>query len=344
MASRRFFRRVARARLLIIAPVALWSLSASASASIDAGLRVTVYDNLGWNASPPLPSEEQIVGITSMSQIDWSFDSSPLFGMQEDFVVRFEGFISAPCTCEIRFTVPADDGIIMRLDDALVIDDWIDKGGGGSISAPVAMIADQPRALDLWFYENGGAAWLQAYWQIDGEWSLIPASAFMVSIPTSTTTSTTTSTSTTTTLPQTTTTESTTTTELVTTTIQESTTTSWTTTTASTLPAIVETTSTTTTSTTLAPSPRSTTTTSTTEPPVIETSTTTSTSVPESTTTTSSTTTIAPPVDATGHGMKPARLVSRALRDGVSAGQQRAVVAGAVLIAMPSAFRPSRRP
>ena len=54
--------------------------------------------------------------------------------MYEDFVVRYDSYLTAPCTCDVRFMAPADDGTILYLDNALITYDWFDKGGGGSVS------------------------------------------------------------------------------------------------------------------------------------------------------------------------------------------------------------------
>jgi hypothetical protein len=78
------------------------------------------------------------------------------------------------------------------------------------------MQADQPLVLDGWFYENGGGTCFMLAWKIDdGDWEIVPDSAFTLSNQIQTTT--------TTTLPATTTTQSPSTTASVpTTNLQES--------------------------------------------------------------------------------------------------------------------------
>jgi len=201
------------------------------------GLYVTVYDNLGYNNAPPLPPANP-VGNFIDTDINNDFDSQPLFNLYEDFVVKYEGYITAPCTCLVEFMVQADDGTQLFLDGELITYDWWDKGGGGSVSIPVQFTESQSKAITVWFYENGGGAWVQAWWMIDNNWEIIPSSAFSLTetVPTTTTT-----------IQETTTTieETTTTTEApttTTTTIEETTTTTQPTTTTT----VVETTTTTT--------------------------------------------------------------------------------------------------
>lgn len=190
-------------------------LLVSGQANADAGgVSVSVWDNnIGWNqynASPPLPPTTRLAGEYTTQTINSNFDQQPVFNLFDDFVVRFQGNITAPISGDVRFYAPADDGVKFYLSDALLINDWYDKGGGGSISQPVAMQAGVSQPFTLWFYENGGGAWVQLYWFIDGQWQIVPASAFSLSPIEATTTTE----QTTTTLPSTTTTEAPTTTTI----------------------------------------------------------------------------------------------------------------------------------
>lgn len=199
---------------------------APAKAETQPGVSVTVYNDYGYNNAPPLPPQRPVVGMLVQSQVLNNFDYQPLFNMYEDFIVQYTGFITVDADTEIMFYAPADDGVKFYLNDSLIINDWYDKGGGGSVSQSVPFIAGVSQPFTLWFYENGGGAWVQLWWLKDGVWEIIPESAFTlqkVAPPTTTTTTTTSTTTTTvpettTTVPQTTTTQSvpaTTTTESV---------------------------------------------------------------------------------------------------------------------------------
>jgi hypothetical protein len=191
-----------------ISGLALWVWVSPAKANVNYGVNVTVYNNYGYNASPPVPPNRPVVGTMVAGNIDHSFDQEPLFQMYEDFVVHYDGFITAPSTGNIEFMAQADDGTKFYLDGVLVTDDWVDKGGGGSVSDPVYMVAGQPVPFTLWFYENGGGAWVELWWMHDDQWEIVPASAFTLTAEqTTTTTSTTTTTTTSTTTSTTTTTE-----------------------------------------------------------------------------------------------------------------------------------------
>ena len=129
-----------------------------------------------------------------VSDINQNFDSQPLFNMYEDFVVKYEGFITAPCTCPVEFMAQADDGTKLYLDGELITNDWRDKGGGGSVSQPVQFQEGLSKQITLWFYENGGDAWVQLWWMVQNEWAIVPDSAFStMAVWTTTTMATTTS-------------------------------------------------------------------------------------------------------------------------------------------------------
>lgn len=160
-----------------------------ASANTNAGgVEVSVWNNRGFNASPPLPTTEP-TGELIDADIWHNFDQQPLFNLYEDFIVRFQSNITTDVDALVRFYAPADDGTQLFINDTQVINDWIDKGGGGSISQPVQFTAGISQPVTLWFYENGGGAWVQLYWQInDEDWQPVPASAFSLAPATTTTT------------------------------------------------------------------------------------------------------------------------------------------------------------
>jgi hypothetical protein len=171
-----------------LAFICLLFANGNAKAENTNGVSVTVWNNRGFNASPPIPPTTAITGEYITDDVQDNFDAQPVFNLYEDFIVRYQGFITAPVTANVRFYAPADDGVQMFLSEQRIINDWRDKGGGGSFSAPVQMVADVSQPFTLWFYENGGGAWVNLQWDIDGYWQTIPASAFTISAIATTTT------------------------------------------------------------------------------------------------------------------------------------------------------------
>ena len=140
------------------------------------GLLAEIYDNRGYNASPPLPGDDRKVYETHVPNIDFQWYSGTILGTgAEDIAVKFTGTITATTDKSVTFYAPGDDGVKLYIDGELVINDWVDKGGGGSLSREIAFEANTPKQITLWFYENGGGANVWLYW--DNE--IVPREAFM---------------------------------------------------------------------------------------------------------------------------------------------------------------------
>jgi hypothetical protein len=180
-------------RVMIFAPVALLGFFYVPTANADvveSGLTVTVYNNFGYNGAPPLPaiSGRPSVGEMTVSRVQQNFDQEPPFGMYEDFIVQYEGYITSPVSGTFRLWPQADDGTKLYIDDLLVQNDWRDKGGGGEFSSYVTFEAGVSKKFEMWFYENGGGAWTTLYWDIGNGWEIVPDNAFTKQVAETTTT------------------------------------------------------------------------------------------------------------------------------------------------------------
>jgi hypothetical protein len=183
--------RLRKGSWIVIPALILGFFSAPVEAENTYGLTLTVYNNFGYNGSPPLPaiSGRPSVGQMNVSRVQQDFDQNPPFQMYEDFIVHYEGFITSPVSGNFRLWPQADDGTKLYINDLLVQNDWRDKGGGGALSSVISFEAGVSKKFEMWFYENGGGAWTTLYWDIGNGWEVVPDSAFTTeSVPTTTTT------------------------------------------------------------------------------------------------------------------------------------------------------------
>ena len=146
---------------------------------VPSGLTAKSYNMLGFNNMPPLPTENRLVSTEIVPNIDFQWGGGFILnsGLHEDVIVQFTGNIFAPVEGTYSFYSPADDGTKLIINGNLIIDDWYDKGGGGSINQ--VYLAQGSHNITLWYYENGGGANVWLYWARPGyAFEIVPASAF----------------------------------------------------------------------------------------------------------------------------------------------------------------------
>lgn len=181
-------------RWLIFAPVAVLAILAPSAVNADgsAGLSVTGYHITNL---PPTKSDDvyEVCGNAQVEFINATFDYPET--VFEDcgwdwFMLHYTGSIEIPEHDTIELMVAADDGGTIKI-GVHEFGDWNLKGC--SWSAPISPeIAAGVYPLDGWFYEAGGSTCFMLAWRINnGDWEIVPPSAF-TSTPTTTTTTTTT--------------------------------------------------------------------------------------------------------------------------------------------------------
>lgn len=181
-------KRIARilAVLCIVFATSFFGFAEEAGATNTNGINAQVYNCAGWNNAPPRPCNQNApINTTTVSTIDFEWDGGPVLSNRfDDVEVKFTGYIMSPTTKTVTFYAPGDDGIHFTFNNTVLINDWYDKGGGGSISQPVTIQANTPYPFTLWFYENGGGANVWLYWNDGSGDQIVPASVFYLTEPT----------------------------------------------------------------------------------------------------------------------------------------------------------------
>ena len=159
-----------------------------AHAENTGGISATYYI---ISETPPSKDTTQhtICGSEIENNINRNFEGEPFTECPDDlFMVHYQGFITLPAHNTIQFWLAADDGGTMKI-GTYEWGDWSDKGCSAIETDPMTMPAEQPLVLDGWFYENGGGTCFMLAWKIDdGDWEMVPDSAFTVSARATTTT------------------------------------------------------------------------------------------------------------------------------------------------------------
>ena len=146
---------------------------------VPGGLTAKSYSMAGYNNAPPLPGENRLVKTETVANIDFQWGGGQVLnsGLYEDVIVNFSGNIQIPSTGTYGFYAPGDDGVQLFIDGNRIINDWYDKGGGGSTTS--VYLTEGSHTITLWFYENGGGANVWLYWAKPGYgYEIVPSSQF----------------------------------------------------------------------------------------------------------------------------------------------------------------------
>ena len=145
------------------------------------GITAEVFNRQGYNQAPPLPSaNETPVSTQNVSNIDFQWGGGQVLnsGYSEDVIVKFTGNLLFPTDGYYQFYTPADDGTKLTIAGMNLINDWVDKGGGGSTSQQVFIRGGVLYPFTLYYYENGGGAAVsfQYYSLATPYWQVVPSS------------------------------------------------------------------------------------------------------------------------------------------------------------------------
>ena len=133
-----------------------------------------------------------VLSTGTVTSLDYNWGSGLVLdsGRNERVIVNFYGYITIPDTGsqDIQFYLYADDGVYMKIDDTVVINDWNEQGPGmwNYVSTDQTLTGGQTYYIDMWWYENGGGAAVKLYWDQTGSVALVPSSAYSTTIPTPT--------------------------------------------------------------------------------------------------------------------------------------------------------------
>jgi len=159
--------------------------------TLTGGLTADSFNRQNYGVKPPLPAYNETPIATQVVpniNFQWSGGQVLNSGKSDRVLVRFTGNISFPTTQDVRFYAPGDDGVQLYIDGNLIINDWYDKGGGGSQSNYLHFEGGSSHTLTLYFYENGGGANVWLYYATPTTGFQIVPAAYLGTTATTTTT------------------------------------------------------------------------------------------------------------------------------------------------------------
>ena len=131
-----------------------------------------------------------VLSTGTVSQLNYNWSGGYILdsGRVDRVIVNFYGYITIPDTGsqDIQFYLYADDGVYMKIDGTVVINDWNEQGGAtwNYVSTDQTLTGGQTYYIDAWWYENGGGASFKLYWDQTGSVALVPSSAYSTTEPT----------------------------------------------------------------------------------------------------------------------------------------------------------------
>ncbi|WP_039913504.1 PA14 domain-containing protein [Cellvibrio mixtus] len=150
----------------------------SCSTSLAAGITGKYFNNMLASGT--------VVATRSDGPInfDWGGGAPGPTGVNADnFSVSWDGYLRITQSGVYRFQTNSDDGIRLRVNGDLIIDQWNDHSVTTHTSNAVNLVAGNSYPIKLEFYENGGYAVAQLLWQTPagGAYTAIPKGSTPVS-------------------------------------------------------------------------------------------------------------------------------------------------------------------
>jgi len=154
-----------RKLIYLLTFVSVTSLTDSALAA--GGLTGKYYNNMSLSEPPAMTRFEAV-------DFDWG-DLSPQPGIvnANQFSVRWSGAVIPRYSETYRFITRTDDGVRLWVNRQLIIDNWTAHSSTVDVSQPITLQADKEYPIKMEFYENGGQAVAELYWESSSQTSQI---------------------------------------------------------------------------------------------------------------------------------------------------------------------------
>lgn len=111
--------------------------------------------------------------IDGQINFNWATGQAPL-GVGDNFSVRWTGQIKGKYTGDCQISSRSDDGFRMWIDGNSIIDVWFPHAPRWDHNYTVPFVEGEKQTITVEFFENGGHAVAELYWQCPGDATLDP--------------------------------------------------------------------------------------------------------------------------------------------------------------------------
>ena len=130
------------------------------------GLKAEYFNNKDLSGSPIITRVD--------ADVNFNFYSLNDPRLQQNFSVRWTGFITASESGSYKISTWSDDGVRMYFGDDMVIDNWTDHGESRD-SFEVKLVAGQSYPVRLEYYQGEGSATISLGWDLPSDQTLARA-------------------------------------------------------------------------------------------------------------------------------------------------------------------------
>ena len=135
--------------------------TSSTGGGTGTGLSATYFDNIDFTG-PSVSRTDATVNF------NWGVGSPDTRIGADTFSARWVGQVEVPASGDWTFYTVSDDGVRLSVDGKKIIENWTDHAPVTD-SAKVTLQAGQRYDINLEFYENGGGAVAQLFWESAGQ-------------------------------------------------------------------------------------------------------------------------------------------------------------------------------
>lgn len=165
-------------------------LGSVANAAVTNGIEYEIYKNYtGSTGVRPMDNPSVVNNYTlcktgTFSTVNGNYGGGDIEGCGSDYVlIHYYGYVYSSTAQTLYFRGASDDGFWGKVGSTVVVNNWTLQGCSASgTGAGVSFAAGEFKAVDLWFFEQGGGACSQFYYSTsaNGSYNIVPNSMLTI--------------------------------------------------------------------------------------------------------------------------------------------------------------------